>query len=350
MAQVPDIRDLEDDDDVDREWMNANIIEFQRNSVPGLARVRGEFPYSVGEREVAMLPPPPTSDLHALVSSGGAPSWQVVRIPQIVAAATIRDLFNRMNDIDGTVGITTQIYREGSTSWPQLGLTSGNDNPTAIAATDRYIYVADSDDDKVFAYEIIGAWSSSARRNDENDFDLTDGDVQGMCFVNPVQGGLDNIYTVAGNRRVRGYQGAAGVSWLLAAANSDPRGIVFARDRFYVPDNAGNMVYRYSTTGTPDGSWPLNVLNADATGIAYDYNADQLLVTDAQDGTYYRYRRDGTYVKADTSPGTGVIGLTSYGPFVVWLEDSGGSEWYRGESLEGTLSFTRINGRWLARQ
>ena len=87
----------------------------------------------------------------------------------------------------------------------------------------------------------------------------------------------------------------------LASANGDAQGIVFANNRFYVPDATDDKVYAYSASGQrePAADFALHADNADPGGITFANN--RFYVPDATDDKVYAYSASGSASPLPTS-------------------------------------------------
>ena len=332
--------------------MNDNIVEFQRNSAAGVSRRRGQIPYAMGEREIAMLEPPTGAGLHSLVSSGGAPRWEAFSPSRIVSAVDIDGLELR-DDPDGSLAITNAEDNVEERR-ALVGLAAGNGDPSAIAAAYNGLYVADRVSNIAYFYRYTPRSNRRLvpRVDSSMDFALPDGGVQGFCFVNPLQGEADigSFYAVspAGIRLIGG-----GVT-PLHADNTAPTGIVLAQNQLYVSNNnaAGNyVVFVYNRDGAYVRQFSMGFGRGSglfSRGIAYSPVEDRLYWTGVNQ--FRKIARQGTDIEGtDQSAGSNTTGASIYGPVVYTVSDDNNS--ITASNVVGVVpTYTRINGQWMAGQ
>ena len=100
----------------------------------------------------------------------------------------------------------------------------------------------------------------------------------------------------------------------LDAGNTDPEGITFANDKFYVVDETNDKVYAYDASSQRDSAsdFDLDSANGNAKGITFAN--DRFYVTDSVDGKVYAYQSSGQRDSAsdfELDPGNGgAAGIT----------------------------------------
>ena len=116
----------------------------------------------------------------------------------------------------------------------------GNADPTRITFANGRLYVVDTSDEKVYAYD------TSGRRLPAADFDLDPANryPYGITFAN------GRLYVVDWLReKVYAYDTSGrrlpAADFDLVSGNTDPQGITFANGRFYVVDASDEKVYAY---------------------------------------------------------------------------------------------------------
>ena len=134
----------------------------------------------------------------------------------------------------------------------------------------------------------------SASQMEIADFDLAsaNGDAQGIVFAN-------NRFFVpdATDDKVYAYQSSgqrdSASEFDLDPANGDARGITFANNRFYVVDGTDDKVYAYHATGQRDSAadFDLHADNADPGGITFANS--RFFVVDFADDKVYAYSASG---------------------------------------------------------
>ena len=134
----------------------------------------------------------------------------------------------------------------------------------------------------------------SASQMEIADFDLAsaNGDAQGIVFAN-------NRFFVpdATDDKVYAYQSSgqrdSASEFDLDSANGDARGITFANNRFYVVDGTDDKVYAYHATGQRDSAadFDLHADNADLGGITFANS--RFFVVDFADDKVYAYSASG---------------------------------------------------------
>ena len=134
----------------------------------------------------------------------------------------------------------------------------------------------------------------SASQMEIADFDLAsaNGDAQGIVFANNrfyVPDATDDkvyAYSASGQRE-------PAADFALHADNADPGGITFANNRFYVPDATDDKVYAYSASGQrePAADFALHADNADPGGITFANS--RFFVVDFADDKVYAYSASG---------------------------------------------------------
>ena len=207
------------------------------------------------------------------------------------------------------------VYAYSAESFPRLwqpgdgafierfSLQSRNDNRgvSGIAYADGRFFVADSLDDKVYAYTAGGTHEPAAG------FDLPEpnGNAAGIAASAGPFGARFYVVDRGANARVYVYAEPGNRppfsgEFELHGSNSSPVGIAYADGNLYVVDNGllggGIKVYGYGTSGGrfPETDFPLRDGNEDPEGIAY---ADgRFFVVDNADARVYAYAVSGLRV------------------------------------------------------
>ena len=126
-------------------------------------------------------------------------------------------------------------------------------------------------------------------------------------------------YTLAGHY-------VAAKDWLLRPTNTQPRGIAFFRDMFWIPD-VSKTVHAYNKDGTfpPPDSFPLHAENGTATGVTFvsddsviDTFNNKFYVIDSSVADIFVYDQNGVYIrKYGNEAGLGALLYSSISHRVV---------------------------------
>ena len=201
------------------------------------------------------------------------------------------DLTYTVTDEDGdtdTLSFTITVQPVGGPTTDNFDLHPDNGDVEGIAYASSRFYVADSDDDKVYAYTAIG------QRDALGDFDFHADNihVSGMTFANEglyVPDFWDDkvyVYDLDGQRdRASEFD--------LQSGNSDPSGIAYANMRFYVADWADDRVYAYTDAGQRDSAGDFDLHEDNDNSVAMEFANERLYVVDRVDEKVYAYTLDG---------------------------------------------------------
>ena len=212
------------------------------------------------------------------------------------ASTTLR--YYRSSDATISTG-DTQVGTDTVSALTPAGASDGSISLTAPSTAGTYYYGACVD-------PVSGESNSqnncstavrvtvSASQMEIADFDLAsaNGDAQGIVFAN-------NRFFVpdATDDKVYAYQSSgqrdSASEFDLDSANGDARGITFANNRFYVVDGTDDKVYAYHATGQRESSadFDLHADNADLGGITFANS--RFFVVDFADDKVYAYSASG---------------------------------------------------------
>ena len=212
------------------------------------------------------------------------------------ASTTLR--YYRSSDATISTG-DTQVGTDTVSALTPAGASDGSISLTAPSTAGTYYYGACVD-------PVSGESNSqnncstavrvtvSASQMEIADFDLAsaNGDAQGIVFAN-------NRFFVpdATDDKVYAYQSSgqrdSASEFDLDSANGDARGITFANNRFYVVDGTDDKVYAYHATGQRESAadFDLHADNADLGGITFANS--RFFVVDFADDKVYAYSASG---------------------------------------------------------
>ena len=178
----------------------------------------------------------------------------------------------------------TGAYSSGN----DFDLDSQNETPRGITFANNKFWVVDISDDKVYAYDNTGAYSSG------NDFDLDsqNGNAEGITFGN-------NMFWVVDftDNKVYAYDNtgaySSGNDFDLDSQNETPRGITFANNKFWVVDQVDRKVYAYDNTGARNSSDDFNLAGANANAQGITFADNNFWVVDFSNNKVYVYDING---------------------------------------------------------
>ena len=223
---------------------------------------------------------------------------------------------------DGS-GATDKVYaynrsdgsRDTSSDFDNLN-TAGNNDIRGICSDGTTMFVADSDDNKVYAYKMSDTTADSTK-----DVTLASGNdnAKGVwCDADTIWVAEDEDGTTSKIYAYKRSDGTHDSAKDVTAANmnpsttvgglnnSDPRGIWANADTMFVVDDEDQKVYAYKTsdrTGDTDKNIALDTANADAEGLWFDGRV--LWVVDDADDRVYVYDLPGAQpdnTRADGTP------------------------------------------------
>ncbi len=176
----------------------------------------------------------------------------------------------------------------GGVSSTFSALDADNGNATGVAYANDRFYVADIDDDKVYAYH------ASGQRDSASDFDLDpdNGNAVGIIFAN------NRFYVVDwSDAKVYAYQASgqrdSASDFDLDADNGLSGSITFANDRFYVIDRTDDKVYAYHASGQRDSASDFDLGSEISSPGGITFANDRFYVTDGVDDKVYAYQASG---------------------------------------------------------
>ena len=221
---------------------------------------------------------------------------------------------------DGS-GATDKLYAynrsDGSRdSANDFGNLNGNSNnqPEGICSDGTTMFVADSDDNKVYAYKMSDTTADSTK---EITLHADNGDPKGLwCDADTIWVANDDDGTTSKIFAYKRSDGMRDSAKDVTAAvmnpsttvgglnNSDPRGLWGNADTMFAVDDEDQKVYAYKTSDRSldaDKNITLDTANADAEGLWFDGRV--LWVVDGTDDTIYAYDLPGA--QPDNTPADG---------------------------------------------
>ena len=219
-------------------------------------------------------------------------------------------------------------------------LDADNVSAFGITAFNGKFWIADGSDSKVYAYNADGTRSA----DDDFDLDIFFITATGITYYDNRFWVVDNIFN-----KVYAYNAADGTrsaddDFDLDTANDVPNGITAYDDKFWIPDNNADKVYAYNAadgTRSADDDFDLDTANDVPNGItAYDdkfwipdNNADKVYAYNAADGTPVVTINSLSFdLHADNSAAAGI----TFGDDKFWVID-GGNEKIYSYTIDGTL-------------
>lgn len=206
---------------------------------------------------------------------------------------------------DGAIDRTYE-YGTAGNSVENYSLGSGNTAPRGAATTaagDR-VWVIDANK-KVYVYDasggLLGSWTAGGLNTPE-------GIATNGTDVWVVDRGTDRVYRYANAASRLSGSVSATSSFALNSGNRDPKGIEVAGSSLWVVNDTSrtDKVFRYSLSGSLQGSWTIDPANKTPTGITLDpTNPSDVWIVDAGTDRVYRYanaafRNSGSQRAADS--------------------------------------------------
>jgi hypothetical protein len=204
---------------------------------------------------------------------------------------------------DGTSASSDRTYQYGASGngLVNTSLASGNTTPRGMASTTAgdKVWVVDANK-TVYVYSaaggLLGSWTAGSINGQAQ--------VEGITVwgndVWLVDAKQDKVFKYAGAAtRLSGSQNAVN-SFSLNTANKNPKDLVTDGTSVWVVDDAAvDKVFKYSLTGTSQGSWTIDAANASPTGITLDPSgaSQSLWIVDSGTDRVYEY----TDARANTS-------------------------------------------------
>ena len=217
-------------------------------------------------------------------------------------------------------------------------LGPSNTDATGITELNGKIYVVDSGDNKIFAYNADGTRAGSSDvnlgSNNGNPAGITA--LHGKLLVVDNNDGKVYAYNPNDSR-------ASSSDFNLDAANGNPNGITALHGNLWIVDNTANKVFVYNPDGTLVSSSEIGLSsdNGDSKGITALHG--KLWVVDRTDNIVYVYNPDGTQdssfefaLDAANASATGIT--TLHGK--IWVVDNGGEKLYVYDDVPAPLAFS----------
>lgn len=187
-----------------------------------------------------------------------------------------------------------QTYRYGApgNSLGNSALTTGNTSPRGVAsnAAGNTVWVADANR-KVYIYNTSGGSLGS----------WTAGTLQSTAQVEGITTNGTDVWIVDNKTdKVFKYTAAAGLlsgslnsssSFALNSSNTNPKGIVTDGTSIWViNDSTTDKIFKYSLSGTLQGSWTIDAANSSPTGVTIDpTNVSNIWTVDSGTDKVYQY-------------------------------------------------------------
>ena len=220
--------------------------------------------------------------------SSGEYNWQLVEI----SATGTPDLVVETPSVSDSSPNAGESFTLSAAVRNQGNGRSASTTLRYYRSTDATISTADTE----VGTDTVGALTA-AGTSDES-IDLTAPSTAGTYYygacVDPVSGESNSQNNCSTAVRVTVSASQMEIAdFDLASANGDAQGIVFANNRFYVPDATDDKVYAYSASGQrePAADFDLHADNADPGGITFANN--RFYVPDATDDKVYAYSASG---------------------------------------------------------
>ncbi len=217
-------------------------------------------------------------------------------------------------------------------------LGPSNADATGITELNGKIYVVDSGDTKLFAYNADGTRDSASDvnlgSNNGNPAGITA--LHGKLLVVDNNDGKVYAYNPNDSR-------ASSSDFNLDAANGNPNGITALHGNLWIVDNTANKVFVYNPDGTLVSSSEIGLSsdNGDSKGITALHG--KLWVVDRTDNIVYVYNPDGTQdssfefaLDAANASATGIT--TLHGK--IWVVDNGGKKLYVYDDVPAPSAFS----------
>ena len=191
-------------------------------------------------------------------------------------------------------GSPDRTYEYGATgnSVENYAINSGNTAPRGAASTaaGTTVWVADANR-KVYVYNtsggLLGSWTAST--------------LQSTAQVEGITTNGTDVWIVDNKTdKVFKYTAAAGLlsgslnsssSFSLNSSNSNPKGIVTDGTSIWViNDSTTDKIFKYSLSGTLQGSWTIDAANSSPTGLTIDpTNVSNIWTVDSGTDKVYQY-------------------------------------------------------------
>jgi uncharacterized repeat protein (TIGR01451 family) len=186
----------------------------------------------------------------------------------------------------------TYEYKPNGEPVESYGLNSGNTNPRGIATTvdGDIVWVVDGNK-RVYVYDtsggLLGSWSAGSLPSGAVVEDITT-DGTDVWIVDAYS---DKVYKYAGAAGRRSGSQNAASSFSLNSGNRSPKGLVTDGTSIWVVnDSTTDKVFRYSVSGTFQGSWTISSQNSSPTGITINPgNVGDIWIVDACTNRVYEY-------------------------------------------------------------
>ena len=197
---------------------------------------------------------------------------------------------------------------------------AGNNQPEGICSDGTTMFVADSDDNKVYAYNMSDTTADSTK---EITLHADNGDAKGLwCDADTIWVANDDGGTTSKIFAYKRSDGTRDSAKDVTAAvmnpsttvgslnNSDPRGLWGNADTMFAVDDEDQKVYAYKTSDRSldaDKNIALDTANADPEGLWFDGRV--LWVVDDADDKLYAYNLPGA--QPDNTPADGAPAIRS---------------------------------------
>ncbi len=219
-----------------------------------------------------------------------------------------------------------------------FNLGSSNTDATGITELNGKIYVVDSGDTKLFAYNADGTRASGSDVN----LGPNNGNPAGITALHGKLLVVDNndgkIYAYNPNDSRDGSS-----DFNLNSANGNPNGITALNGNLWIVDNTANKVFVYNPDGTLVSSSEIGLPsdNGDSKGITALHG--KLWVVDRADNKVYVYNPDGTqdssFEFALDSANDSANGITTLNGN-LWVVDSAANKVYVYDDVQAPLAFS----------
>jgi hypothetical protein len=192
--------------------------------------------------------------------------------------------------VDATADRTFE-YGPSGQALANYKVNSGNTNARGVATTSagNKVWVIDSNK-KVYVYDqdgkLLSSWTASGLTTPE---DITTNGTD----IWIVDDGSNKVFKFAGAANAaNGSTLTATSNFALNSSNANAKGIVTNGSSFWVVNDTGttDKVFKYSLSGTLQGSWTIDSRNSNPTGITVDpTNVNHIWIVDNADDAVYRY-------------------------------------------------------------
>ena len=218
--------------------------------------------------------------------SGSYSTGYVVKLPP--SAATKFYVVN-----DASSDRTYQYAAGGNLTIDNFGLNTGNTAPRGAVsnATGSTVWVADKNRN-VYVYSNSGALQGSWTASSLSSTAVVEGVATNGTDVWIVDNKTDKVFKHTGAAsRIYGSQSAAS-SFSLNNANTNPKGIVTDGTYIWVlNDSSTDKIFKYTVSGSFQGSWTIDSANASPTGLTIDptNGSQDIWVVDNGTDKIYQY-------------------------------------------------------------